>query len=98
MLLPCIAGVKRVGQKGRKGEGSGGKETLDPSPFSLSHFPPLPSPSFACVCHTDYNVMHAKQGPVPERLINANPVFVKFFTFLCIAWSNILCYHCFISV
>ena len=77
MLLAFMAGVKRVGEKG---EGSGGKETLDPSLFSLSHFPPpLPSPPFACVCHTGYNVMHAKQGPVPERPINANPG-LKFFS------------------
>ena len=43
LLLACMAGVKRGGEKGR---GEWEKETLDLSPFSLLHFspPPLPSP------------------------------------------------------
>ena len=61
-------------QKSRgKGRGEWGKRNTG----SFSLFPValllLPSPPFACVCHTGYNVMHAKQGPVPERSINANP-------------------------
>ena len=71
---------------GKKGQGRGewGKETLwILLPFLCCTFPPLLSPSlplpslpfppFVCACHTGYNVMHANQGPVPERPINANP-------------------------
>lgn len=76
MLLACMAGVKRVGEKGR---GEWGKKNWILLPFPCHTPPPLPSPPFACVCHTGYNVMHAKQGPVPERPINANPG-LKFFS------------------
>ena len=78
MLLACMAGVKRVGEKGRGEWGKKKTGSFSLFPVTLPP-PPLPSPPFACVCHTGYNVMLAKQGPVPERPINANPG-LKFFS------------------
>ena len=61
--------------RGKRERGVGKKKHWILLPFlsRTSPSPPLPSPPFACVCHTGYNVMHAKQGLVPERPINANP-------------------------
>ena len=65
--------------RGKRERGVGKKKTGSFSLFPVTLPPPLPSPPFACVCHTGYNVMLAKQGPVPERPINANPG-LKFFS------------------
>lgn len=59
--------------RGKREMGVGEKKHWILLPFLCRTSPPLPSPPFACVCHTGYNVMHAKQGSVPERPINANP-------------------------
>lgn len=59
--------------RGKRERGVGEKKHWILLSFPCRTSPPLPSPPFACVCHTGYNVMHAKQGPVPERSINANP-------------------------
>lgn len=65
--------------RGKRERGVGEKKNWILLPFPCHTSPPLPSPPFACVCHTGYNVMLAKQGPVPERPINANPG-LKFFS------------------
>ena len=50
------------------------------------------------VQHPDPSLDQTNQCPVPERLISSNPGLkfcsvLMYFTFLCTAHSNTLCYH-----